>query len=113
MYIQKEITTGFGFNADCWVVGEAKITYLAENKYRAEGNFSLFFSEAARQAGSKLIDNVRYVFNDLTDADLDGNTRTAIINRLMDSRIEDGEEMNIYSTSHSGQVSFQDAVIVP
>ena len=111
MYLVKNITTGFGIDADCWDVNNVHISGPNGGPYKAAGNVSLFVNATALLAGKNFIDNVRFSFTDLTDAELDGNTRQAIVSRLMASNVVDGQETNLFSTSHSGMVSFQDAVI--
>lgn len=112
MNLQKQITTGFGFTADYWDVNNVTIVRIDATYFHAVGNISLYFNQAAFDGGSQLLDNAKFSFKDLTDADLDGNTRAALVSRIMASNLVDGEEMNVYQTSQSGLVSFQDAVIV-
>ena len=112
MYIQKQIITGFGFPADCWTINVVTVKSIDDVTYEATGNISLFFNNDARLAGSKLIDNARFSFRDLTVAEVDGNTRAALAQRIMAAKPdEEGKETNIYMTSHSGEVYFSDAKI--
>ena len=112
MNLQKQITTGFGITADYWDVNNVTIVRIDATYFKAVGNLSLYYNQAAFDGGSELLDNAKFSFNDLTDADLDGNTRAALVSRIMASNLVGGEETNVYQTSHSGFVSFQDAVIV-
>lgn len=112
MNLQKQITTGFGITADYWDVNNVTIVRIDATYFKAVGNLSLYYNQAGFLAGSKLLDNAKFSFNDLTDADLDGNTRAALVSRIMASNLVDGSETNVYQTSHSGSASFQDAVIV-
>lgn len=112
MNLQKQITTGFGITAEYWDVNNVTIVRIDATHFKAVGNLSLYYNQAAFDGGSDLLDNAKFSFNDLTDADLDGNTRAALVSRIRASNLVDGEERNIYTTSHSGSVSFQDAVIV-
>lgn len=113
MYLQKQITTGFGFPADCWTINVVTVKAIDDETYEASGNISLYFNNDARLSGAQLIDNARFSFRDLTVAEVDGNTRQALAQRIMASRLDDeGKEQNVYQTSHSGEVFFQDAIIV-
>jgi len=112
MNLQKQITTAFGCTADYWDVNDVTITRIDATYFKAVGNISLYLNQAAFDGGSQLLDNARFSFSDLTNADLDGNTRAALVTRIMASNLVDGEERNVFNTSHSGEVYFSDATIM-
>ena len=111
MKIQKQITTGFGVSADFWHINDISICKL-DSTYKVCGNISLYLNEAAFLAGSSLIDNATFSYNDLTEAEVNGNVRSVVGAKITASSLVDGEETNLFQTSHSGVVSFQDAVII-
>ena len=105
MYLKKSIVTGFGIEADTWAISKLEVV-----DGKANANLSLYASELAYQEGKSLLDNCRVsgIVVDLTS-----NIEPQIFEAVMASRLNDeGEEQNVYSTSHSGIVSFQDAQIL-
>jgi len=105
MYLKKSIVTGFGIEADTWAISKLEV---ADGK--ASANVSLYASEAAYKDGKALLDNCRVsgIEIDIT-APLEPQVFAVLIASSLN---EEGEEQNVYSTSHSGVVSFQDAQIV-
>lgn len=59
------------------------------------------------------VDNCKIIFNDLTEAEIIGNTPNFIRDRIMTSVLDsDGNETNLFKSSHCGMVGFQGATII-
>jgi hypothetical protein len=92
MYLQKSITTGFGIEASVWALSKIEIS-----GGKAMADLSLYASPEAENSS----DNIS----------LAEPIEPQIYNKVVKSSLsEDGEEQNVYSTSHSCIVSFQDVV---
>ena len=113
LHIKKQITTGHNVVADCWKInGVDAIGNKNDEFYTASGNLNLLLNEASMLEYKTLLDNIVFVFNDLTEAEINGNTLGAIITRLMTPNVVDGIETNLFSTTHSGLVYFTDGTVV-
>lgn len=76
--IRQVTRTSHGLDADCWAIkdGELRVT-----RTHVSGNLSLYASEAARDAGLQILENVP--FNLPLDAFPDGVTEDAVLAHLM------------------------------
>ena len=105
MYLQKSITTGFGIEAYVWAISKIEIS-----GGKARAHLSLYASPEALAEKKTLLDNCLVVVDNISLAE---PIEPQIYNKVVKSSLsEDGEEQNVYSTSHSGVVSFQDAILV-
>lgn len=104
MYLQKSIMTGYGIEAQIWSIRKIEISGT-----KATVDLSLYASVEALTNNKQILDNCKIIISNIN---LSQPLEHQIYAKAMESRLDsENEEQNFYTTSHSGTVFFQDAVL--
>lgn len=105
MYLKKSVLTAFGIEASVWAISKLEVF---DGKVNA--NLSLYASESAYKEGKALLDNCRILGIKIdTTKPLEPQVFAALTRSTLNA---EGQQENVFNTSHSGVISFQDAQII-
>ena len=113
MYLKKQITTGHGYFAECWVIKNVTTNGDEANGYSCNGSLTLYKDKAIEESQGRHIDNCTFSYSGFTQANIEGNTPLVIMQKIMESVLnEEEEETNTLRSSFSGLVGFQNAEVI-